>query len=161
LFRGDTGEGSCLRQESLDELLHGLLRWILPADGQLVPNDYSIHSFRAYLCSALMASGRSDGEIQAALRWSSPASLQVYKITNAEQYASWLRAAEATELTGRRAVQAPRPHPQHDHLAAAHAWRESSQNFIAAAIRADRDTRDAPAPEAEDLEDDYDPDASF
>ena len=47
---------------------------------------YSIHSFRSYLCSALMASGRSDAEIQYCLRWASEESLKVYKVTNIDTY---------------------------------------------------------------------------
>ena len=77
---------------------------------------YSIHSFRSYLCSALMASGRSDAEIQLALRWASDDALRIYKVANVETYASWLIEAEQQRLTGVRAISLPRPAPEHDHL---------------------------------------------
>ena len=125
LFCGTEGVGSALRQKALDEFFHGALRWILPKEGERKPTDYSIHSFRSYLASALMATGRSDAEIQIALRWASTEALRIYKVTNAEQYARWLHEAESAELTGMRAIQLPRQLPQHDHELAMHALREA------------------------------------
>ena len=163
LFCGEDGVGTPLLQKPLDTLFHSLLKWVLPPDTTLAPTDYSIHSFRSYLASALMASGRTDAEIQLALRWASPEALKIYKVANAEQYAGWLRGAEQTELTGMRAVQIPpRPAPAHDHLAAYHSLSEGRADLLAQAGLADLDTPtgggDVTVPEDEV---DYDPDASW
>jgi hypothetical protein len=64
---------------------------------------YSIHGFRSYLASALLAAGCSGPEIQAALRWASDESLKVYQVIQRETYGGWLIAAEQVKLTGARA----------------------------------------------------------
>ena len=64
---------------------------------------YSVHSFRSYLCSAMMAAGCTDGQIQAALRWASDEALQVYKVVQREDYGDWITRAGTAKLTGARA----------------------------------------------------------
>ena len=77
--------------------------------------DYTPHSFRIYLCNALANEGLSDGEIQAALRWASPDSINTYRLTSKETFARWLSAAMGTRFTVvrggtlRRANGAPMP----------------------------------------------------
>ena len=112
LFCGRGGWGTALTQSELTQDHHRLLRWVVGEEA----GDYSVHMYRAYLASALMAAGKSDAEIQVALRWASPEALQIYKIANVEQYAGWLVEAERQTLTGTRAIGLPRVLPQTDHL---------------------------------------------
>lgn len=64
---------------------------------------YSIHAFRSYLASALLAAGCSGPEIQAALRWASVEALQIYEVVQRDTYGGWLVRAETIKLTGARA----------------------------------------------------------
>ena len=114
LFCDSEGAGVPLREKTITEHFYRLVRWCVQDDDKA--KMYSIHSFRSYLCSALMASGRSDAEIQLALRWASDDALRIYKVANVETYASWLIEAEQQRLTGVRAISLPRPAPEHDHL---------------------------------------------
>jgi len=114
LFCDREGIGSALREDTLTETFFRWVRWCTRSDEEA--RRYSIHSFRSYLCSALMASGRSDAEIQLALRWASDDALKIYKVANVETYASWLHDAERQRVTGMRAVSLPRQPPEHDHL---------------------------------------------
>ena len=75
----------------------------------------TLHSYRAYLASALMAAGCSDAQIQAMLRWASPASLASYKQINDVAYGDMLRRAEQVKLTGARVHNLPRPPPRVSH----------------------------------------------
>ena len=114
LFCGTEGTGTPLREATVTEHMYRLIRWCVQDDEKA--RMYSLHSFRSYLCSALMASGRTDAEIQLALRWASDDALRIYKVANVETYASWLLEAEQQRLTGVRAISLPRPLPEHDHL---------------------------------------------
>ena len=108
LFCGEEGVGSPLKASALDTLFKRMLEWI-GVDASL----YSIHSFRSYLASAMMAADCTDAQIQAALRWASEDALKVYKVANREAYGSWLTRAEKVKLTGERARSL---HATHRHL---------------------------------------------
>ena len=71
--------------------------------------DYTPHSWRIYLCNALAAQNCSDSEIQAALRWASVDALNTYRLTSAETYTLWLRAAMGARFNVVRGANARRP----------------------------------------------------
>ena len=112
LFCGPSGFGSPLKQGTCDDVFHSLLGWHMGSGS--AAKDYSVHSFRSYLASSMMAARCSDSQIQAALRWSSVEALKEYKNANMEMYGGWLRAAEQQRLTGMRLVNLPRALPQTD-----------------------------------------------
>ena len=101
LFCGPGGVGEPLRGAALDKLLFQLLTFVL-GDPALA-KKYSVHSFRSYLASALLASGCSDGQIQAALRWASAEALLIYKVIQREDYGGWITRGETARTTGARA----------------------------------------------------------
>ena len=101
LFCGPDGVGSPLRSAALDELFFRMMSYVIGNEAQA--KKYSIHGFRSYLASALLAAGCSGPEIQAALRWASDESLKVYQVIQRETYGGWLIAAEQVKLTGARA----------------------------------------------------------
>ena len=102
LFCGPDGVGTPLRGAALDKLLHSLLTFVL-GDAALA-KKYSVHSFRSYLASALLAAGCTDGQIQAALRWASLEALLIYKVIQREDYGDWLARGETQRTTGARAA---------------------------------------------------------
>ena len=101
LFCGPDGVGTPLRSAALDELFFRMMSYVTGNEAQA--KKYSIHGFRSYLASALLAAGCSGPEIQAALRWASDESLKVYQVIQRETYGGWLIAAEQVKLTGARA----------------------------------------------------------
>ena len=101
LFCGPDGVGSSLRGGALDEVFFYMMAYIL--GDKALAKKYSIHAFRAYLASALLAAGCTDAQIQAALRWASREALQVYSVVQREEYGSWLIRAETVKLSGARA----------------------------------------------------------
>ena len=103
LFCGPSGVGTPLRARAVDELFRRMLTHILGDEG--LARQYTMHSWRAYLASSMLAAGCSDAQIQAALRWASPDALEIYKVTNREAYGGWLLAAEKEQLTGERLIQ--------------------------------------------------------
>ena len=101
LFCGPDGIGSALRAKQIDSVFHDILQAAVePGDSA---SHYSMHSWRSYLASALMAADCTDAQIQAALRWASEDALKIYKVANREAYGGWLRRAERAKLTGERA----------------------------------------------------------
>ena len=154
LFCGPTGVGSSLTHEQLERPFRRMLRWVTGSDEEV--RKYSIHSFRCYLASALMAAGRSDAEIQMALRWSSDEALKIYKVTNVEHYAQWLIEAERQEVTGMRARALPRALPQHDHIDRAIAVLDSRAELQARAATADLELASGTQLGPEDGAPDYD-----
>ena len=102
LFCGPDGVGTPLRGAALDKLIFLLLCFVL-GDAALA-KKYSVHSFRSYLASALLAAGCSDGQIQAALRWASAEALLIYKVIQREDYGSWITRGETQRTTGARAA---------------------------------------------------------
>ena len=90
-----------MRAAALDEIFFRMMSSVL-ADAALA-KKYSIHGFRSYLASALMAAGCSGPEIQAALRWASVEALQIYQVVQRETYGDWIMRAETVKLTGARA----------------------------------------------------------
>lgn len=137
LFCGPDGPGTPLRQHTADDVFHGLLGWHMRSAE--AARDYSIHSFRSYLASSMLAANFADAEIQAALRWSSLEALEVYKNTNMERYGGWILAAEQTRLTGMRAVNLPRRLPTCDNIARAQTVIAARRETTAAADVADAD----------------------
>ena len=101
LFCGPEGIGTPMRAAALDEIFFRMMSYVL-AD-QALAKKYSIHGFRSYLASALMAAGCSGPEIQAALRWASIEALQIYQVVQRETYGDWIIRAETVKLTGARA----------------------------------------------------------
>lgn len=144
LFCGPEGAGTALYQSTIVDIFHRMLKLIV---GDEDAKMYSMHSWRSYLASALMAAGRTDAEIQLALRWASPEALRIYQVANAELYGQWLIDAERQELTGMRAIQVPRPTarplPEHDHLVRNATLRAERMDLIARAGRADRSASNA------------------
>ena len=85
--------------------------------------DYSVHSFRSFLASSMLAADCSDAQIQATLRWASAEALKEYKQVNAEVYGSWILKSELVHtlgpgLTGLRTHQLPRLKPRARHASA-------------------------------------------
>ena len=101
LFCGPEGVGTPLKGAALDEVFFRMMRYVLRDEAQA--KKYSIHGFRSYLASALLAAGCSGPEIQAALRWASDEALQIYQVVQRETYGDWLIRAEQVKLTGARA----------------------------------------------------------
>ena len=102
LFCGPEGVGTPLRGAALDKLLFQLLTFVL-GDAALA-KKYSVHSFRSYLASALLAAGCTDAQIQAALRWASAEALLIYKVIQREDYGDWLTRGQTQRTTGARAA---------------------------------------------------------
>jgi hypothetical protein len=111
LFCGVGGVGDPLTTTVATDTFERLLAGAL---GVEEAKKYTLHSFRAYLASSMLAAGCSDTQIQAALRWASEDAVNTYKTINAEGYGSWLLAAEGERLTGTRARNLPRPTPRTD-----------------------------------------------
>ena len=101
LFCGPEGTGSALRSDTLKDTFHCLLAYSSNAETAKL---HSVHSFRSYLASAMMAADCSDAQIQAALRWAADDALKCYKVANKEAYGGWLIRAEKVKLTGERAI---------------------------------------------------------
>ena len=97
LFCGPGGTGTPLTQDVCDDVLESLLT--LTTGSKDVARKYSIHSFRSYVASSMLAAKCTDAQIQAALRWSSAEALQEYKNITPEAYGSWLLGAERVKLT--------------------------------------------------------------
>ena len=103
LFCGAGGVGTPLKRSEIDDVFARLVTAAVGADEAA---KYSMHSFRSYLASAMMASGCSDSEIRMALRWASEDALLLYKHTEEATYGAWLLGAERVRLTaGGRAVE--------------------------------------------------------
>ena len=101
LFCGPEGVGTPLKAAALDELFFRMMSYVLRDEA--LAKKYSIHGFRSYLASALLAAGCSGPEIQAALRWASDEALKIYQVVQRETYGGWLIRAERIKLTGARA----------------------------------------------------------
>ena len=102
LFCGPSGVGSPLKASQIDDVFHRLLARVVDESDDA--KNYSMHSWRSFLASSLMAAGCSDAQIQAALRWASEDALKIYKVANHDVYGGWLRSAEGVKLTGERAI---------------------------------------------------------
>ena len=117
LFCGTGGVGTPLSEGACDDMFYGLLAIAL--GDKEAAKDYSVHSFRSFLASSMLAADCSDAQIQATLRWASAEALKEYKQVNAEVYGSWILRSELVHttgpgLTGLRPHQLPRPKPAHD-----------------------------------------------
>ena len=77
LFCGGDGIGTPMRGLMIDLLFFQLMKFVLGDAAKA--KKYSLHSFRSYLASALLAAGCTDVQIQAALRWASAEALLIYK----------------------------------------------------------------------------------
>ena len=141
LFCGPDGVGTPLTQDTIDDVFHGLLTFVLGSRADAM--KYSIHSFRSYLCSALFAAKCSDAEIMACLRWSTTESLEIYKNVDPARYGGWLLSAERQRIGGMRlvnlATEFGRPLPVTDSIARAHMISSGRQATLQAAELGDQD----------------------
>lgn len=101
--------------------------------------EYSIHSFRSFLASSMIAAKCTDAQVQAALRWASAEALAEYKQINAEVYGEWILSAEKQKLTGLRAAGLARLQPVTDELLMYQTIHNSRAECIQDATLADRD----------------------
>ena len=69
--------------------------------------QYSLHSFRSYLASALLAAGATTAEIQALLRWKTVEALEIYARMNPSKYHNLLRRAADADVSSVVAAQLP------------------------------------------------------
>ena len=94
---------------TVDATLKTLLkRFMSPEEAK----QFSPHSFRVYLATALRAAGASDAQIQALCRWQSLASLRLYALMDAPQYGDLLDRAGKAVHDARRAYNYPAIDPQ-------------------------------------------------
>ena len=99
LFCGPEGVGTPMRASALDDIFFHMMSYVL--GDRALAKKYSIHGFRSYLASALMAAGCTGPEIQAALRWASVEALQIYEVVQRETYGDWIIRAEGSSSPGR------------------------------------------------------------
>ena len=118
LFCGVEGAGAPLTESLAESIFERMITLVV---GPAEASKYSLHSFRSYLASAMMAAGCTDLEIQAACRWATNEAMARYRRAEPAEYAEWLTKAEAVRLTARVAVNLPRAMPRldHDDMAAA------------------------------------------
>ena len=129
--------GSALTEGVCDDVFHGLLGVVL--QDAAAAKDYSVHSFRSFLASSMLAAKCTDPQIQAALRWSSTEALNEYKRVNAEDYGEWILKSERQRLTGAIAADLANNLPRTDDLDLHQAvWNSRMECRHEAAI-ADRD----------------------
>ena len=84
----------------LDKLLHCMLARHYPPE---VVKNYSWHSARIWLATALLAAKATRAQIQAMCRWQTEESLNTYAILGAEQYAQLLGSALDVHIDAARA----------------------------------------------------------
>ena len=140
LFTDD--HGAPFTGHFLDRLLHGLLLRHFP---ESVAKNYSWHSCRIWLATALLASGASRAQIQALCRWQTDESLNVYACLGAEQYARLLAGAFGVRIDAARAATLAEAAPficRHDVLAATGAARVLADADIDADLAPDDDADD-------------------
>ena len=102
LFCGVDGIGTPMRGPMIDLLFLQLMTFVLSDAAKA--KKYSLHSFRSYLASALLAAGCTDAQIQAALRWASSEALLIYKVIGREDYGDWITRGQTARTTGARAA---------------------------------------------------------
>ena len=141
LFCGPAGSGSALTEGVCDDVFHGLLGSVL--GNKAAAKEYSIHSFRSFLASSMIAANCTDAQVQAALRWASAEALAEYKQINAEVYGGWILSAEKQKLTGLRAAGLARVQPVTDELLLHQTIHGSRAECIQDAALADRDVGSA------------------
>jgi len=93
------------RHSLLDKVFRAFIGLIVPRERV---SQYSMHSFRSGLASALLLAGKSHPMIQALLRWASPESLSRYARLQPQTYGEQLIAASSVEITGRTSLNLPR-----------------------------------------------------
>ena len=96
LFCGPGGAGTPLTQGVCDDVLESMLTYVTGSPE--AAKKYSVHSFRSFVASSMLAAKCTDAQIQAALRWASAEALQEYKNITPEAYGEWLLAAERVKL---------------------------------------------------------------
>jgi hypothetical protein len=77
LFTTEPDSSFPMRFKHVERLLQPMLRATMLV-GAEEAKQYSWHSFRIFLATALKASGAEDWEVQHALRWATPAMVKVY-----------------------------------------------------------------------------------
>jgi hypothetical protein len=137
MFTAD--DGAPFTGHFLDRLLHGLLLRHFP---ESVAKNYSWHSCRIWLATALLASGASRAQIQALCRWQTDESLNIYACLGAAQYSHLLSAAFNVRIDAARATTLAEAVPficRHDVLAATGAARELAAADLDADVAPDDD----------------------
>ena len=127
--------GTALTQRELTDAFERLLTYVV---GKEEAKKYSIHSFRRWLASAMLAAKCSNAQIQAALRWASAEALDLYAVTSEKSYGDWLLAAEQIKLTATMAHHLPRAMPTYDVEDLATALLDDRLQTLAAADAMDR-----------------------
>ena len=90
-------EGIAFTYHQLEIILHDLKDLALPVSAD--PSLFTYHSFRIYLCTSLGAAKVPSADIQAILRWQSPASLIIYNRMQPEDYVSLIDKANSAVIT--------------------------------------------------------------
>ena len=99
LFTGD--DGLAFSGAQLDRLLRAMLLRHYP---EHVAKNYSWHSARIFLATALLASKASRAQIQALCRWQTEESLNIYACLGAKQYGELIESALAARIDAARAT---------------------------------------------------------
>ena len=99
LFTGD--DGKPLSGSQLDRLLRYFLLRDFP---ESVVANYSWHSARIWLATALLASNATRAQIQALCRWQTEESLNIYACLGAQQYGTLISNALAVRIDAARAA---------------------------------------------------------
>jgi hypothetical protein len=86
---------------------------------------YSMHSFRIYLATCLMAAGESHAVIQYICRWKSPESCKIYGRRTPEQMGKSIRGAHQQQVTSMQSGTLMKDGPQVD---AHDFWQEFAQS---------------------------------
>ena len=94
-----------IRHSTLDKIFRAFIKLIVPPERVC---QYSMHSFRIGLASALLLAGKSHPLIQALLRWASPESLSRYARLQPIAYGQHLIDASMVEVSGRTSLNLPR-----------------------------------------------------
>ena len=96
-------------------LLAGALRYLKATNfPDMVLSHYSWHSFRTFLCTALMNANTPIQVVQDMLRWQTTRSIHDYHNWDASKYADTIEQAIEQRLTTARAVYLAQRAPQTD-----------------------------------------------
>ena len=90
-------EGIAFTYHQFETILHDLKDLALPVS--VDPSLFTYHNFRIYLCTSLGAAKVPSADIQAILRWQSPASLIIYNRMQPEDYVSLIDKANSAVIT--------------------------------------------------------------
>ena len=141
LFTDD--DGLAFSGPQLDRLLRAMM---LRQYTEQVASNYSWHSARIFLATALLASNASRAQIQALCRWQTEESLNIYACLGASQYGQLVGNALATRIDAARATTLADAVPFIDQADLARAWAAAAP----VTTQVDLDTAPAPDDDADD-----------